>query len=169
MVNTGDGKGKTTAALGLAFRHLGSGGKVSIVQFIKGGWVPSEYKAAEAFPDSLKMVSYGKGFVRTSNPKELEIHKAAAAEALDAAERDIVSGEYTLVILDEVNYATSLGLLDIEALMQVLSKKSDAVHVCATGRNAHPLLLEAADTVTEMVCIKHHFDNGISAQKGIEY
>jgi cob(I)alamin adenosyltransferase len=169
LVNTGPGKGKTTAALGTALRAVGCGMRVLVLQFIKGSWHYGELDAAEALGPNLVIRQMGRGFVKIGgaepDPEDIRLVQAAWAEARDA----IGSGEWDLVILDEINYAISYKMLDPEVVAQALRNKPEMVHVILTGRNAHPTLVEIADTVTEMREIKHAYTRGIQAQRGIEY
>ena len=169
LINTGPGKGKTTAALGTALRAVGCGMKVLMLQFIKGSWHYGELDAAAAFGGNFVLKQMGRGFVKVggaeADPEDLRLVQAAWDEARDAIE----SGEWDLVILDEINYAISYKMLDPAVVAELLRNKPEMVHVILTGRNAHPLLVELADTVTEMREVKHAYQKGILAQKGIEY
>jgi cob(I)alamin adenosyltransferase len=169
LINTGPGKGKTTAALGTALRAVGCGMKVLMLQFIKGSWHYGELDAAEAFGENFVLKQMGRGFVKIggaeSDPEDVRLVEAAWAEAREA----IYSGEWDLVILDEINYAIGYKMLDPQVVAEALRNKPEMVHVILTGRNAHPLLVELADTVTEMREVKHAYQKGILAQKGIEY
>src|SRR3989337_3069311 len=168
IVHTGPGKGKTTAALGLALRAGGSGLKVLMVQFIKGTWHYGELDAAKAFGDQFVLRPMGRGFVKLGGEIDPE-DKRAADEAWAFAREKIFSGEYDMIILDEINYAISYGLLSVAPVVEALKQKPEAVHVVLTGRNAHPEIVELADMVTEMREIKHPYQKGIEAQRGIEY
>jgi cob(I)alamin adenosyltransferase len=169
IVNTGPGKGKTTAAMGTALRAVGNGMRVLMLQFIKGSWHYGELDAAQAFGDRFIMKQMGRGFVKVGtekpDPEDVRMVEDAWAEGA----RAIQSGEWDLVILDEVNYAISYGMLDPEKVVQVLKQKPEMVHVILTGRNAHPKIVELADTVTEMRQVKHAYEKGVLAQRGIEY
>ena len=169
LINTGPGKGKTTAALGTALRAVGCGMKVLVLQFIKGSWHYGELDAVEAFGGSFVLKQMGRGFVKIGgaepDPEDVRLVQAAWDEARVA----IDSGEWDLVVLDEINYAISYGMLDAAEVAEALKKKPEMVHVILTGRNAHPLLVELADTVTEMREVKHAYQKGILAQRGIEY
>ncbi len=169
LINTGPGKGKTTAALGTAMRAVGCGMKVLMLQFIKGSWHYGELDAAEAFGGDFVLKQMGRGFVKVggaeTDPEDVRLVEQAWAEARQA----IDSGEWDLVILDEINYAISYKMLDAERVAEALRAKPEMVHVILTGRNAHPLLIELADTVTEMREVKHAYQRGILAQRGIEY
>ena len=168
IVHTGPGKGKTTAALGLALRAVGSGLKVLMVQFIKGSWHYGELDAAKAFGDKFVLRPMGRGFVKLGGEIDPE-DKRAADEAWAFAREKIFSGEYDMIILDEINYAISYGLLAVGPVLDTLKKKPERVHVVLTGRNARPEIIELADLVTEMREVKHPYHKGIEAQRGIEY
>jgi cob(I)alamin adenosyltransferase len=170
IVHTGPGKGKTTAALGTAFRAVGQGLKVLMVQFIKGSWHYGELDAARMLgEDRLRILPMGRGFVKVGAEKPDPEDVRLVEEAWQFASEKIRSGEFDLVILDEINYAISYKMLDAEKVVQVLKQKPEMVHVILTGRNAHPCLLECADLVTEMREVKHPYQKGIAAQRGIEY
>jgi cob(I)alamin adenosyltransferase len=211
LINTGPGKGKTTAALGTAFRAAGNGMRVLILQFLKGSWHYGELDAAHAlnsalnptapasaldpdlnpdrtpdlnssfdptpgvtaallsFPDNFVIKQLGRGFVKIggaeTDPEDIRLVEAAWAEASEA----ILSGDWDLVVLDEINYAIGYHMLSAETVAEVLRRKPEMVHVILTGRNAHPILVELADTVTEMREVKHAYQRGILAQRGIEF
>ncbi|MBP3691437.1 MAG: cob(I)yrinic acid a,c-diamide adenosyltransferase [Schwartzia sp.] len=171
IVHTGEGKGKTTAALGLAVRAWGSGLRVLILQFIKGGQRYGELDAIKALKnvrDTIEVRQCGLGFTRRDESRKAE-HIAAAKEAVREAEREIVSGAWDLIILDEINYAVKFGLLATEEVLRLLREKPPALHLVLTGRDAQPEIVEAADLVTEMKLVKHPFEKGVKAQKGIEF
>ncbi|OFV83652.1 MAG: cob(I)yrinic acid a,c-diamide adenosyltransferase [Acidobacteria bacterium RIFCSPHIGHO2_12_FULL_67_30] len=168
IVHTGPGKGKTTAALGLALRAVGSGLKVLMVQFIKGSWHYGELDAAKAFGDKFVLRPMGRGFVKLGGEIDPE-DKRAADEAWAFAREKIFSGEYDMIILDEINYAISYGLLAVGPVLDTLKRKPEMVHVVLTGRNAPADLIALADLVTEMREVKHPYQKGIEAQRGIEY
>jgi cob(I)alamin adenosyltransferase len=185
LINTGPGKGKTTAALGTALRAAGNGMRVLILQFLKGSWHYGELDAAEALntglgdaegmtPGSEQAQNFvirqlGRGFVKVggaeTDPEDIRLVEAAWSEAAEA----ILSGDWDMVVLDEINYAIGYKMLAAEAVAEVLRRKPEMVHVILTGRNAHPLLVELADTVTEMREVKHAYQRGILAQRGIEF
>jgi len=170
MVNTGPGKGKTTAALGTALRAVGQGLRVLMVQFIKGSWHYGELEAAAMLGDQrLKILPMGRGFVKVGAEKPDPEDVRLVEEAWKFAAENILSGEYDLVILDEVNYAISYKMLDPQVVADTLKKKPEMVHIILTGRNAHPLIVDLADLVTEMREVKHPYQQGIVAQRGIEY
>jgi cob(I)alamin adenosyltransferase len=169
MVNTGPGKGKTTAAMGTALRAVGNGMRVLMLQFLKGSWHYGELDAVQSFGDKFIMKQMGRGFVKVGaekpDPEDIRMVEEAWAEG----ERAIQSSEWNLVILDEINYAISYGMLDPAKVAAALQQKPEMVHVILTGRNAHPTIVELADTVTEMRQVKHAYEKGVIAQRGIEY
>jgi len=169
IVNTGPGKGKTTAAMGTALRAVGNGMRVLMLQFLKGSWHYGELDAAKAFSDKFVMKQMGRGFVKVggaeTDPEDIRLVEEAWTEAANS----IMSGEWDLVILDEINYAISYGMLDAATVVETLNRKPEMVHVILTGRSAHPSIIEVADTVTEMREVKHAYQRGIMAQRGIEY
>ena len=175
LINTGPGKGKSTAAMGTAFRAVGNGMRVLMLQFLKGSWHYGELDAAEAisgteaFRGNFIMKQMGRGFVKVggaeTDPEDIHLVEAAWAEAAEA----ILSGDWDMVVLDEINYAIGYGMLDPAKVAAVLRQRPEMVHVILTGRNAHPTLVELADTVTEMREVKHAYQKGILAQRGIEY
>lgn len=171
IVHTGNGKGKTTAALGLAARAWGDGFRVCILQFIKGGWKYGELKTIEtlaAADGRIEIRQCGLGFTHTDAHEE-EAHRQAAAKALELAREVITSGAWDLVILDEINYAVKFGLLTVENVISLLECRPKDLHLVLTGRDAKPEIIERADLVTEMQQIKHPFEKGIKAQQGIEF
>ena len=169
IVNTGPGKGKTTAAMGTALRAVGNGMKVLMLQFLKGSWHYGELDAAQSFGDKFVMKQMGRGFVKVggaeTDPEDIRM----VEEAWEEARQAIMSGQWDLVILDEINYAISYGMLDPSRVAEALKQKPEQVHVILTGRNAHPSIVELADTVTEMKQVKHAYEKGVLAQRGIEY
>ncbi|MGA2652554.1 MAG: cob(I)yrinic acid a,c-diamide adenosyltransferase [Terracidiphilus sp.] len=169
LINTGPGKGKTTAAMGTALRAVGCGMKVLMLQFIKGSWHYGELDAVKAFGSDFVLKQMGRGFVKIggaeTDPEDVQLVEAAWAEARAA----IYSGDWDMVVLDEINYAIGYGMLDPAMVADALRDRPEMVHVILTGRNAHPLLVELADTVTEMREVKHAYQKGILAQRGIEY
>ena len=169
IVYTGPGKGKTTCALGTAFRAVGQGLRVLMVQFIKGSWHYGELDAAKMLGEDFVMKQMGRGFVKIggaeTDPEDIRMVEEAWAEAAEA----ILSGDWDLVVLDEINYAIGYKMLDPEKVAEVLRAKPEMVHVILTGRNAHSSLVELADTVTEMREVKHAYEKGILAQRGIEF
>jgi cob(I)alamin adenosyltransferase len=169
IVNTGPGKGKTTAAMGTALRAVGQGMRVLMLQFLKGSWHYGELDAVKAFGNNFLMRQMGRGFVKVGTEKPDPEDVRMVEEAWSEAERAILSAEWDLVILDEINYAISYGMLDPGKVADSLKNKPDLVHVILTGRNAHPKIVELADTVTEMRQVKHAYEKGVMAQRGIEY
>ncbi len=166
MVYTGDGKGKTTAALGLALRCSGHGGRVMVVQFMKGRTY-GELKAAKLLP-GLEILMAGRDvFVNKKNPEKIDVEMAR--EGFDRAAKYVNSGEYRMVILDEMNVALDYGLIDIKPVLQLIKKRPPGVDLVFTGRNAPEALMEAADLVSEVREIKHHYREGVAARAGIEY
>lgn len=173
MVHTGDGKGKTTAALGLAIRAFGAGLKVLILQFIKGGQTYGELNALKILSENsadleakIEIRQCGLGFTNSGEKSE---HQAAAEETLNIARQEILSGKWNLIILDEINYAVKFGLVSEEKLLELAKLKPPELHLLFTGRDASPKLIELADLVTEMKLVKHPFKSGIKAQRGIEF
>jgi cob(I)alamin adenosyltransferase len=169
LINTGPGKGKTTAALGTALRAAGNGMRVLVLQFLKGSWHYGELDAAEALGSDFVIKQMGRGFVKLGgaemDPEDVRMVEAAWEEARTA----IYSGEWDMVVLDEINYAIGYGMLDPERVAAALKGRPEMVHVILTGRNAHASLTAIADTVTEMRQVKHAYESGILAQRGIEY
>ncbi len=169
MVFTGNGKGKTTAAMGVALRAVGQGFKVLMIQFIKGSWHYGELDGAQMLGDQFEIRPMGRGFVKVGTEKPDPEDVRLVTEAWKAGEEAIYSGKYELVILDEINYAIHYGMLPIDSVIERLRGRPEQVHVIATGRNAHPKLIEAADLVSEIKEIKHPFHQGVLAQRGIDY
>jgi cob(I)alamin adenosyltransferase len=166
IVNTGNGKGKTTAALGVLFRAWGRGMRVCMLQFIKA--TTSNYgenKAAKRL--GIEIIPMGDGFTWLSD--DIEKDKATARQCWELCRQKILSGDYDIVILDEMTYTLSYGWLDVNEVIEVLKQREPAMHIIITGRNALPELVEYADLVTEMTEIKHPYSQGIKAQKGIEF
>ena len=169
IVNTGPGKGKTTAAMGTGLRAVGNGLRVLMLQFLKGSWHYGELDAVKAFGDKFVMKQMGRGFVKVGGAETDPADVRMVEEAWSEAAAAISGGEWDLVILDEINYAISYKMLDPQKVVAALVKKPEMVHVILTGRNAHPSIVEIADTVTEMKEVKHAYTKGIEAQRGIEY
>ena len=167
MVHTGKGKGKTTAAMGLAVRAIGNGMKVGIVQFVKGKWETGERQVLEAFPDQVEIRVMGEGFSWDSQDRQRDI--AAANAAWEMAQEMIADPQLGLVVLDELNIPLRYDHLDINEVVAGLKARPDGLHVLVTGRNAKDELIEAADMVTDMTMVKHHFRDDVKAQKGIEF
>ncbi len=169
IVNTGNGKGKTTAALGLGMRAWGQGLKVLVLQFIKGNWKYGELQAAERMGADFVIRQLGEGFVRNAKEDEKADHQEAAQQALYDAKTEILSGKWDMIILDEINYAIKFGLISSEAVLELLAVKPPLLHLVLTGRDARQEIIDKADLVTEMKEIKHPYKKGIKAQKGIEF
>ncbi len=168
IVNTGNGKGKTTAALGMVLRSLGHGYKVAIVQFIKGAWEPAEKAVFSLWPEQLEFHAMGEGFTWETQDRNRDIEKAG--QAWQTALTFIRNPDYKLVLLDEVNVALKLGYLQVEEVLAGLEEKPVDSHLILTGRGAPAVLIERADLVTEMTLIKHPFrEQGVKAQPGIEF
>jgi cob(I)alamin adenosyltransferase len=167
IVNTGDGKGKTTAALGQVFRALGHGFKVCVLQFLKGTWKYGELEAAKRFSDLLEIHTLGRGFTWRSENIEQDIQ--VAQEAWEFAKGVIASGKFKMVVLDELTYLISYGMVDEKDILECLKNRPEGLHVIVTGRDASARLKDLADLVTEMKAIKHPFNEGIKGQRGIEF
>lgn len=169
LINTGAGKGKTTAAMGTALRAVGNGMRVLMLQFLKGSWHYGELDAAEALGGQFVIRQLGRGFVKVggaeTDPEDLRLVKEGWREAQEA----ILSGAWDMVVLDEINYVIGYGMLDPEEVAETLRQRPPMVHVILTGRGAHSTLIELADTVTEMRQVKHAYEKGTLAQRGIEY
>jgi len=167
IVHTGTGKGKSTAAFGLALRMLGRGKRVGVVQFIKGAWHSAERDALARFGEQVAWHTMGEGF--TWETQDLERDVAAAERAWAKARELMADPAFALVILDELNIALRYDYLDLATVVAALRERRHDLHVVVTGRNAKPELVAAADLVTEMTLVKHHFAAGVKAQPGIEY
>ena len=167
IVNTGPGKGKSTAAFGLILRALGHGWRIGVVQFIKGAWSTGERRALEAFGDQVSWHSMGEGFTWETQDKARDI--AAAISAFAKARELMADPEIRLLVLDELNIALRYDYLPLAEVVEVLRARRPDLHIVVTGRNAKPELIEAADLVTEMTLVKHHFAAGVKAQEGIEF
>ena len=165
QVYTGDGKGKTTAAIGLAIRALGAGWRVFIAQFLKSGEY-SEHKALAQFSDHLTIKTYGRNVFIKGEPEEED--RRLAQEGYQEIAEIVASGQYRLVILDEANVAVHYGLITVDQILDLIDRKAEGVELLITGRYAHSRLIERADLVTEMRGIKHYFDRGIKARVGVE-
>ena len=167
IVHTGPGKGKSTAAFGMALRAIGHGMKVGVVQFVKGAWNTGERTVLERFPDLVTIKALGEGFTWNTADRERDIKAARAA--FDEARAMIADPAYQLVILDELNIVLRYDYLPLDEVLAALRAKPANLHVVVTGRNAKPELIELADLVTEMTMLKHPFRSGVKAQKGIEF
>ncbi len=167
IVHTGKGKGKSTAAFGLAIRALGHGMRVGIVQFVKGVWETGERRVLARFPELVTVKAMGEGFTWDTQDRARDI--AAARRAWETAREMIADKGYNVVILDELNIVLRYGYLALADVLETLQGKPREMHVVVTGRNAAPELIELADLVTEMTLVKHPFRSGVKAQPGIEY
>lgn len=167
LVNTGDGKGKSTAAFGTAVRAIGRGYKVAMVQFIKGKWKTGEEQAMKTFGDQFELFVMGEGF--TWNTQNFEQDVATAEKAWAKCRELLNDSEHDLVIFDEINYVMKYNFLNPAEIVSALKQKPEMKHVILTGGGAPAELVEIADLVTEMKCVKHPYQKGIKAQPGIEY
>ena len=170
IVYTGGGKGKTTAALGMALRAVGYGHKVCMIQFIKGSWHYGEMDSSKKLAPEFELVAIGKGFVGIlddTSPKE--DHEKYAEEAIKVCKDKILSEKYDLIILDEINYAVNLSLINIKNVVDLIKLKPKKLDLVLTGNHAKEEILKLADLVTEMKEIKHPFQSGIKAKKGIDF
>lgn len=168
IINTGNGKGKTTAALGMVLRSLGHGYKVAIVQFIKGAWEPAEKAVLERFGDQLTFHAMGEGFTWDTQDRDRDTQTAQTA--WETALGYIQNPEYKTILLDEVNIALKHGFLSVDQVLAGLAEKPEMTHVILTGRGAPQALIDQADLVTEMTLVKHPFrEQGVKAQPGIEF
>ena len=170
LVYTGDGKGKTTAALGMCVRAVGYNWRVCVIQFVKGTWKYGELKGIKRLEPNVEMHVIGEGFVGIlDDTKEFVEHQEAARKGIELAIKKIKSGEFRLVILDEINVALDLGLVSEDDVRAVLKARGERQHLVFTGRGAAEWVKEEADLVTEMVEIKHPYQKGVLAQKGIDW
>ncbi len=167
LIHTGDGKGKSTAAFGTALRAIGRGYKVAMVQFIKGKWKTGEVEAAKKFGDQFKIFTMGDGFTWDTQNFEQDVQKAE--EAWEKCRKLLHDKEHQLVIFDEINYVMKYNFLDPAVIIAELKRKPSLKHVILTGGGAPQELIDFADLVTEMKCVKHPYHQGIKAQPGIEY
>ncbi|MCF3627768.1 cob(I)yrinic acid a,c-diamide adenosyltransferase [Thalassospiraceae bacterium LMO-SO8] len=167
IVHTGKGKGKSTAAMGMAMRCVGHGMRVAIVQFVKGVWETGERDVLAKFPDQVTIKAMGEGFSWETQDRQRDL--AAARQAWDAAKELMADPSYKMVILDELNIVLRYDNLPLDEVVETLKNKPRDLHVVVTGRNAKEALIEAADLVTEMEMIKHPFRAGVKAQAGIEF
>jgi cob(I)alamin adenosyltransferase len=170
IVYTGKGKGKTTAALGIALRATGYKKKICMIQFIKGSWHYGEMESSKLLEPEFEMVAIGKGFVGIIDDKSpKEDHQKIAKEAIRISNEKIQSGKYDIVILDEINYAVNLNLISLDDVLDLIKSKPENVDLVLTGNYAKEEVIEAADLVTEMKEIKHPFQKGIKAKEGIDF
>lgn len=170
IVYTGKGKGKTTAALGLALRATGYKKKICMIQFIKGSWHYGEMDSSKKLEPEFEMVTVGKGFVGIIDDKSpKEDHEQVAKEAIEISNEKIQSGKYDIVILDEINYAANLNLISVDEVLKLIKSKPNNVDLILTGNYAKEEVIDIADLVTEMKEIKHPFQKGIRAKKGIDF
>lgn len=170
VVYTGDGKGKTTAALGMCVRAVGYEWKICLIQFVKGSWKYGELKGLRRLEPNVELHVIGEGFVGIlDDDKSFEEHRAAARSGVALALEKLASRQYQLVILDELNVAYSLGLVTPDELEQILAARSEDQHLVVTGRGAPDSVIERADLVTEMKEIKHPYQKGVLAQKGVDW
>lgn len=167
MVHTGPGKGKSTAAFGLALRTVGYGRRVVVVQFIKGAWDTGERRALDRFEDLVEFHALGEGFTWETQDRARDI--AACQQAWAVAKDALSRPDVALVVLDELNIALRYDYLPLSEVLAAFAARPEGQHVIVTGRNAKPELIEAADLVTEMTLVKHHFKNGVRAQQGVEF
>ncbi len=170
VVITGYGKGKTTTAFGLAVRACGHNLRTSIIQFMKGDLYAGEWDGVKKMKCPIELIATGKGFCGIQgNPYPYKEHRANAQEAIQIAKEKLVSGQVDLLILDEINNALHLKLVDLEQVLELLRQKPPRLHLVLTGRDAHPQVIELADTVSEVKEIKHAYRRGIEPQPGIDY
>ncbi len=170
IVYTGDGKGKTTASLGMCVRAIGYGWRICLIQFVKGSWKYGELKGLKRLEPNVELHVIGEGFVGiVDDDKSFEVHRQAAQKGVELAIEKMTSGQYQLVILDELNVARSLGLVTQEELEQIVGARGEKLNLVITGRGATDWLTERADLVTEMKEIKHPYRKGILAQKGVDW
>jgi cob(I)alamin adenosyltransferase len=167
IVNTGNGKGKTSASLGVAFRALGWNWKVRIIQFIKGKWITGEKRICDCLPMDIELHAMGDGFTWDTQNPEQDIKTSESIWSF--AKESIEKAEHDLIILDEINYIFSYNYLSIDSVISTLKNKPSWMHVICTGRDAPKELIEVADLVSEIQDVKHPFQSGIKAQRGIEF
>jgi len=170
IVYSGNGKGKTTAALGMALRAVGHNYKICMIQFIKGSWHYGEIDSSKRLEPEFELIAIGKGFVGILDDKHSkEEHKKIANEAIKICKEKIQSGKYNIIILDEVNYAINLGLIDVDVVLDLIKLKPPELNLVLTGNHVKTKIIEVADLVTEMKQVKHPFQLGIKAKKGIDF
>lgn len=170
VVITGHGKGKTTSALGMALRACGHGMKVCVIQFMKGDLYSGEWDGVRKLDCAVEIIPTGKGFCGIQgNPYPFREHRESAQKAVELVESKLAQEDLDLLVLDEINNALHLGLVDLEQVLNIIKKKPPRLHLVLTGRDAHPLVVELADTVSEIREIKHAFRAGLEPQPGIDY
>ncbi len=169
IIFTGKGKGKTTAAMGQALRAVGQGLKVLMLQFVKGTWDYGELESIKRLEPDFEIQPLGKGFIRSNSKLDENEAQENVNQSWKQARNEILSDKYDMIILDEINYVISYGLLPVEEVLALFEEKPDRLHLILTGRDAHQSIVERADLVTEMNEIKHQYSKGIKAQKGIEF
>jgi len=170
IIYTGNGKGKTTAALGMALRAVGHAQKICMIQFIKGSWHYGELESSKKLSPNFELVPAGTGFVGIIDDKSpIEVHEQSAKEAIQICKEKILSGKYNIVILDEINYALNLGLVSLDDVLELIENKPSSLHLVLTGNHAKKQVIEKADLVTEMKEIRHPFKSGIKAKKGVDF
>jgi cob(I)alamin adenosyltransferase len=170
IVYTGKGKGKTTAALGIVLRAVGHGYKVGMIQFIKGEWYYGELTSSKRLEPEFEMIAAGRGFVGIiDDDHPIEDHQKAAKDAIEVAKQKIASGNYDIMILDEINYAAKLNLISQQDILDIIAAKPEKTSLVLTGNYVPEAIMAAADLVTEMSEIKHPYQRGIKAKKGIDF
>lgn len=170
IVYTGKGKGKTTAALGMALRAIGHNYKICMIQFIKGSWHYGEMSSSKRLEPEFELTAIGKGFVGILDDKTpKEVHQKIAKEAIEIAKEKILSEKYNIIILDEINYAVNLGLVELADVLDLIKNRPQGTTLVLTGNHVRQEIIDAADLVTEMKEIKHPFQRGIRAKKGIDF
>lgn len=170
VVITGNGKGKTTSALGMALRACGHGMRVCIIQFMKGDLYAGEWDGVKLLAGKVELHATGKGFCGIrGNPYPWAEHRANAQDAIELAREKMASGAFDMLILDEVNNALKLKLVDLEQVLEILARKPALMHLILTGRDAHPQVMDLADTVSEIVEVKHAYRSDVEPQPGIDY
>lgn len=170
IVYTGKGKGKTTAALGIVLRAVGHGYKVGMIQFIKGEWYYGELTSSKRLEPEFELIAAGRGFVGIiDDDHPIEEHEKAAKDAIEIAKQKIASGDYDIMILDEINYAVKLNLISQEDILDVIAAKPEKTSLVLTGNYVPEAVIDAADLVTEMREIKHPYQRGIKAKKGVDF
>jgi cob(I)alamin adenosyltransferase len=170
IVYTGKGKGKTTAALGIVLRAVGHGYKVGMIQFIKGEWYYGELTSSKRLEPEFELIAAGRGFVGIiDDDHPIEDHEKAAKDAIEVAKQKIASGDYDIMILDEINYAVKLNLISQEDILDVIAAKPEKTSLVLTGNYLPEAVMDAADLVTEMREIKHPYQRGIKAKKGVDF